>query len=58
MVTISAMILYHPETFGMEAIFGTLSSYVESPPFELEQSSTALTVPSYIRREGVLQMLL
>jgi hypothetical protein len=58
MVTISTMILYHPETFGAEATFGTLSSYVESPPSELEQSSTALTVPSYIRREGVLQMLL
>jgi hypothetical protein len=58
MVTISAMILYHPETFGAEATFGTLSSYIESPPSELEQSSTALTVPSYIRREGVLQMLL
>jgi hypothetical protein len=58
MVMISAMILCHPETSGAEATFGALFSCVESPPSELEQSSTALIIPSYTKHEGVLHMLL
>jgi hypothetical protein len=58
MVMISAMIRCHPETSGMEATIGALSSCIESPLPELEQSSAALTVPSCTRCEGVLQMLL
>jgi hypothetical protein len=54
MVMSSAVILDHHETSGAEATFGALSSCVESPSPELEQSSTALTVPSCTRREGVL----
>jgi hypothetical protein len=54
MVMSSAVILDHPETSGAEATFGALSSCVESPSPELEQSSTTLTVPSCTRREGVL----
>jgi hypothetical protein len=57
MVMISVIILYYPETSGAEATFGTLSSCVERPP-ELERSFAALTIPSCIRCEGVLQMLL
>jgi hypothetical protein len=48
MVVISVVIHCHPETSG------ALSSRVEGPPPELEQSSAALTVPSYTRRKGVL----
>jgi hypothetical protein len=58
MVMISVVILCHPETSGAEAIFSALSSCIESPSPELEQSSAALTVPSCTRRKGVLQMLL
>jgi hypothetical protein len=58
MVMISAVILCHPETSDAEATFDTLSSCIESPPPELEQSSTTLTIPSCTRHEGVLQMLL
>jgi hypothetical protein len=58
MVMISAVILYHHETSYTDPTFDTLSSCVESPPPELEQSSTALTIPSYTRCESVLQMLL
>jgi hypothetical protein len=36
MMMMSAVILGHPETSGVEATFGALSSYVESPPPELE----------------------
>jgi hypothetical protein len=54
MVMIFAVIFYHRETFGAEATFDALSSCIESPPPELEQSSAALTVPSYTIREGVL----
>jgi hypothetical protein len=54
MVMISVVILYHPETSGAEATFGALSSCVESPLPELERSSAALTIPSYIRCECVL----
>jgi hypothetical protein len=53
-----AVILYHPETSGAEVTFDALSSCIESPLPELEQSSAALTVPSCTRCEGVLQMLL
>jgi hypothetical protein len=58
MVMISVMIPCHPETSGAEVTFDALSSRVENPPLEPEQSSTALTVPSCTRCEGVLQMLL
>jgi hypothetical protein len=58
MVMISVVILYHPETSDMKATFGALSSCVESPPPELEQSSTTLTFPSCTRPECVLQMSL
>jgi hypothetical protein len=58
MVMISVVILCPPETSGAEATFSALSSCVESLPPELEQSSAVLTVLSYTRREGVLQMLL
>jgi hypothetical protein len=54
MVMISTVVLCHPETSGVEATFAILSSYVESPPFELEQSSTTLTIPSCTRHEDVL----
>jgi hypothetical protein len=53
MVMIYAVILCHPDTSDAEVTFSALSSYVESPPPEQEQSSTALTVPSYTRCEGV-----
>jgi hypothetical protein len=56
MVMTSTVIRCHPETFGMGATFGVLSSHVEgSPP---KQSSSMLTVPSCTKCEGVLQMLL
>jgi hypothetical protein len=58
MVMISTVIRCHPETSGMEATIGALSSCIESPLPELEQSSAALTIPSCTRRQGVLQMLL
>jgi hypothetical protein len=58
MVMISAFILYHPETSSAEATIGVLSSCVESPPPELEQSSMALIIPSCTRRESVVKMLL
>jgi hypothetical protein len=58
MVMISAFILYHPETSSAEATIGVLSSCIESPPPELEQSFMALIVPSCTRRESVVKMLL
>jgi hypothetical protein len=58
MVMIFAVMLCHPETFGAEATFRALSSCIESPLPELEQSSAALSIPSCTTREGVLHMLL
>jgi hypothetical protein len=49
MVMISTVVLCHPETSAVEATFTILSSYVESPPSEVEQSSTMLTIPSCTR---------